>query len=78
VFIGRGCDRRQFGDNAMRENFPVTRIVYIGRIVIESGHRGNHSRDHCHRVRVVMKILEKAQQVLVDHGVPRDRILECL
>ena len=61
VLVGRGGDRRQFRDDAMREDFPVARIVDVRRVVIESRHRSDHRRDHRHGMRVVVKALEKAQ-----------------
>ena len=72
----RGRDRRQLGDDAMREDFAVARIVDVGGVVIEGRHRGDHRRDHGHGVRIVVKAQEKAQQLLVDHGVAHDRILK--
>ena len=76
VLVGGGGDRRQFRDDAMREYLAVARIVDVRRVVIERGHRGDHGRDHRHRVRVVVKTLEEAQELLIDHGVARDRGVE--
>ncbi len=62
----------------MRENFAVTRVVDVGRVVIKGGHRGHHRRNHGHGMCVVMESLKKSQQWFADHGVPRDRIAKCI
>ncbi len=78
VLVSRRRDRRQFRDDPMGEDLAMAWIFYVGGVVIKSGHRGHHGRDHGHRVGIVMETLEKAQQLLVDHGVPHDGILKCV
>jgi len=70
VFVGRSCDGRQFGNDAMGKNLPVVRIVDIRGVVVESGHRGDHRRDHRHGMCVVMEAPKKSKQAFVDHRVP--------
>ncbi len=76
VLVGRGGDGRQLRDDPMREDLPVPRVVDVGGVVIERGHRSDHGGHHGHGVRIVMETLEETQQLLVDHGVPQDRFLE--
>ncbi len=65
-------DRRNLGDDAVSENLTMARIIDIHRVMVERGHRGDHSGHHGHRVCVVMKAVEEPQQRLVDHRVMTD------
>ena len=76
VLVGRGGDGRQLRDDAMREDLAMARVMDVHRVVIERRHRRHHGRDHRHRVRVVVKAVEEAQQRLVDHRVMADAVGE--
>jgi hypothetical protein len=60
----------------MREYLAVARVVDVRGVLIERGHRGDHGRDHRHRVRIMMKALEEAQELLVEHRMACDRGFE--
>ena len=76
VLVGGRRDRRHLGDDAVREDLAMPRIIDVERVVVEAGHRGDHRRHLRHRVRVVVEAVVEAQQRLVDHRVPRDAALE--
>ena len=78
MLVGRRRDGRQLGDDAVREDLAVPRVMDVHRVVIERGHRRHHRRHHRHRVRVVMEAAEEPQQRLVDHRVIADAVLELL
>ena len=76
MLVGGRDNRGQFRDDPMREYLAVARIVDVGRVMVERGHRGDHGGDHRHGVRVVVKALEEAQELLIDHGMAGDRGLK--
>ena len=76
MLVGGGRDGRQLRDDAVREDLAVARIVDVGGVVVEGRHRGDHRRHHRHRMGVVVEALEEAQQLLVDHRVAHDRVVE--
>ena len=78
VLVRRGRDGRQLGDDAMREDLAMPRIMDVGRVVIERRHRGHDRRHHRHRMGVVMEAVEESQQRFVDHRVAADAAGELL
>ena len=72
MLVRRRGDRRDLGDDAVREDLAMPRVMDVHRVVIERRHRGDHRRHHRHRVRVVVEAVEEAQQRLVDHRVMTD------
>ena len=76
VLVGRGRDRRQLGNHAMREDLAVSIVRDVGRVVVKGRERGDDRRDHRHRVRVVMEAAVEANDPLVQHRVARDRVRE--
>ena len=78
MLVCRRRDGRQLGDDAVREDLAMPRVMDVHRVVIERRHRRHHRRHHRHRVRVVMEAAEEAQQRLVDHRVIADAALELL
>ena len=72
VLVRGGRDRRDLGDDAVREDLAMARVMDVHRVVIERRHRGDHRRHHRHRMRVVVEAVEEAQQRLVDHRVMTD------
>ena len=67
VLVGRGGDRRDLGNHPVCKDVPVTRIVDVRRVVVERRHRAHDPRNHCHRMRIVMKPVEQSQHRFVDH-----------
>ncbi len=67
-----GGDGGELGDDAMREDLAVARVMDIHGVVIERRHRRHHRRHHRHGMRVVVEAVEEAQQRLVEHGVVTD------
>ena len=78
VLVGRRGDRRNLGDDAVSEDLALPRVIDVHRVVIERGHRCDHRGHHRHRMGVVMKAVEEAQQRLVDHRVMTDAAGELL
>ena len=76
VLVSRGGDRRNLGDDAVGEDLAMARVMDVHRVVIEGRHRGDHARQHRHRVRVVLEAVEESQQRFVDHRVVLDRVHE--
>ena len=70
--MGGRRDGRDLGDDAMREDLPMARVMDVHRVVIERRHRRHHRRHHRHRVGVVVEAVEEPQQRLVDHRVMTD------
>ena len=73
MLVGRRRDGRQLGEDAVREDLAVPRVMDVHRVVIERRHRRDDRGHHGHRVRVVMEAVEESQQRLVDHRVVADR-----
>src|SRR5256885_17147850 len=67
--VRSGGDGGELGDDAMREDLAVARVMDVHPVVIERRHRGHHRRHHRHGMRVVVEAVEEAQQRLVEHGV---------
>ena len=76
VLVRRCGDRRDLGNDAVREDLAVTRVIDVHRVVIEGRHRGHNRRHHRHRVGVVVKAIEESQQRLVDHRVMTNAVGE--
>ena len=55
MFVCRRGNGWNLGDHSVRKDIPVSRIMDVGRVVIERGHRAHDTRDHGHRMRVVVK-----------------------
>ncbi len=74
-----GCrDRRQLGDDTVREDIAVLRIMNVRRVVIVRGHGADNGRQHRHGMGVVAETLEEVEHALVEHGVRADRGVEFL
>ena len=68
VLESRCSNGRNLGDNPMRKNIPVPRVIDIGRVVIERGHRTDDARHHRHSgVGIVIEAFEQPQHGLVEH-----------
>ena len=74
----RSGDSGQLGNDAVREDLAMPRVIDVHRVVIERRHRGHYRRHHSHGVGVVMKAVEEPQQRFVDHGVTADAVRERL
>jgi hypothetical protein len=73
VLVGCRGDRRQLGDDAVREDLAVPRVIDVGGVVVEGRHRRHDRGHHGHRVGVVMEAVVHVAQRLVEHRVPADR-----
>ena len=60
VLVRGGRDGRDLGENSVRENLAVTRIIDVHGVVIERRHGGHDRGHHRHRMRVVVKAIEEA------------------
>ncbi len=74
--VGGGRDSRQLGDDPVREDIAVFRVMYVRRVVIVRGHGTDNGRQHRHWMSVVAKTLEEVQHALVKHGVRANRRIE--
>ena len=72
VFVGHGADRRQLGDQPVRGDHPLVRIIDVRRVVIEGRERADHAAQHRHRVRVAAEAAEEGGDLLMHHRVVRD------
>ena len=78
VLEGGGRDRGNLGQDAVREDLAVARVIVVHGVVVERRHRRDHRGHHRHRVRVVVKAVEEPQQRFVEHRVVADRAVELL
>ena len=76
VLVGGRGDCRDLGDDPVREDLAVARVMDVQRVVVEGRHRRDHGRHLRHRMGVVMEAVVEAQQRLVDHRVAHDAVLE--
>ena len=56
---------RQLGDDAMREDITVLRIMYVRSVVIVRGHGADNGRQHRHGMCVVAEALEEVEHAEV-------------
>ncbi len=62
VLVGGRRDGRHLGDDAMREDLAMLRILDVHGVVIERRHRADDAGHHRHRVGVEMEPIEEPQQ----------------
>jgi hypothetical protein len=67
---------RKFRKDAMGKNVVSAGVIYVQRVVIIRRHRPHHSGQHCHRVRVITKAVEKTQHSFIQHGMRANRCVE--
>ncbi len=73
-----GGDGRHLGDQPVRGDHPVFRVIEVQVIVVEGGERADGGAHHCHRMRVAAEAAEENLHLLLEHGVVGNRILELL
>jgi hypothetical protein len=78
VLVGHGRDRRHLRDEAVGRDQPLLRILDVGRVVIEGGKGADHAHHDRHGMRVAAEPLIEPLQLLVDHRVAGDVVLELL
>ncbi len=76
VLVRHRRDRRDLGDQAVRGDGALDRIVDVGRVVIEGRQRADDAAHDCHRVRIAAEATEERRQLFMHHGVARDRVGE--
>ncbi len=74
--VRRGRNRRQLGDDPVREDITVIRVMDVGSVVIVRRHGADDRRQHCHGMCVVAEAFEEIQHALVEHGVGSNRCIE--
>ena len=78
VLVGPGGDGRHLGDQPEGGDPALLRIVDVEAVVVEGRQRADHAAQDRHRVRVAAEPVVEAADLLVQHGVPRDALVELL
>jgi hypothetical protein len=76
ILEGHRGDGRHLGDQAPARDHALVGIVDVGRVVVEGRQRADHAAHHRHRVGVTPEPREQVAELLVDHGVMGDGVLE--
>ena len=72
IFIGHRRQGRHLGDDPVRGDHPLLRIMNVGRVVIEGRHRAHDAAHDRHRVGVTPETPIEGRQLFMDHGVAGD------
>lgn len=72
VLVHHGGDGRHLGDQAMRGDFAMLRVIDVQGVVVEGREGADHAAHHGHRMGVAAEAVEEGLQLLVNHGVVLD------
>ena len=76
LLVGVGRDRRQLGEQAHRRDLDLLVVERVEAVLVERAERRDRRAEHRHRVGVAREAVEEGAQVLVQHRVPADGVLE--
>ena len=76
VFVGHGRDGRDLGDQPVRGDEPVFGGIDVGVVVVEGRQRTHDTTHDRHGVGVAPEPTEEVVDLVVDHGVMGDGVLE--
>ncbi len=76
ILIRHGGDGRHFRDQPVAGDLALLGIRNVGAVVIEGRQRADHAAHDRHGVRIAAETLVELAQLVMQHGVPRDRVGE--
>ncbi len=76
LLVGVGGDGGQLGQQPDRRDLDLLRVEGVEAVLVEGRQRADRARQHRHRVRVAGEAVEEPLQVLVQHRVPADGLVE--